>query len=113
VLRACVDFLYSHTANGGYRIAEFKTARPNGSIAKRQSMQSASNLLVNFVAPASPVRGGESRMCDVMKDVALVQCSVQQQDRYRRQQRTGRPSTCATEMCVVQMTVPGRPDTLS
>jgi hypothetical protein len=48
-------------------------------------MQTASNLLANFVAPASPVRVGKSRRCDLTKDVPLVQCSIQQQDRCRRQ----------------------------
>lgn len=76
MLRACVDFLFRHTANRGHRIAEFKTVGLNGSTAKCGSMQSASNLLVNFVAPTSPVGGGDSRKCDVTKDVAVVQCSV-------------------------------------
>jgi len=38
--------------------------------------EGASNFQVNFVAPASPVCGGECRTGDVTKDVALVQFSV-------------------------------------
>jgi hypothetical protein len=85
VLRACLDFLSRHTAKRECKIAEFKTLMPDRIIAKYGIMHTASNFLVNFVAPASPVRGGESRRCDIMKDVPLVQCSVQQQDRCRRQ----------------------------
>jgi hypothetical protein len=42
-------------------------------------MQTASDLLQKVVVPALPVRGGgggESKACDVTKDVVLVQRSV-------------------------------------